>query len=71
MKCGDLTHDLLLDPATPAVRAHLVGCAECRGRAAERVRSDHRALAPGVDADLRRRGAHGFHPGVVLPRLGP
>ena len=35
MKCGDLTHDLLLDPATPDVREHLQGCAECRGRAAE------------------------------------
>lgn len=35
MDCGDLTSDRLLEPVSPAVRAHLDGCAGCRDRQAE------------------------------------
>ena len=35
MKCGDLTNDLLAEPAVPDVREHLATCADCRARAAE------------------------------------
>src|SRR5579859_900632 len=65
---------LTLEPQALLVRGQgvvLLEVAEGRGRAAQHVGRDHRALAPRVDADLGRRGAHGPHPGVVLPRLGP
>jgi hypothetical protein len=35
MKCSDLTNDVLIDPAPPAVRAHLDGCAACLARREE------------------------------------
>ena len=49
----------------------LLQFAEGRLRSAERVWRDRRAVATWVDADFWRRAAHGSHPGVVLPLLGP
>jgi ferric-dicitrate binding protein FerR (iron transport regulator) len=46
MECRELTNDVLADPPTPAVRAHLEGCAACRARRAEvrSLESELRAL---------------------------
>jgi hypothetical protein len=35
MECNELTNDALIDPASPAQRAHLDGCAACSARRAE------------------------------------
>jgi ferric-dicitrate binding protein FerR (iron transport regulator) len=46
MTCGDLTNDLLTGPLSAAARAHLEGCAACRGRRVElrSIESDLAAL---------------------------
>src|SRR5258708_31567290 len=35
MDCRDLSHDRLVEPASPAVRAHLDRCSACRERQTE------------------------------------
>jgi hypothetical protein len=44
MTCGDLTNDVLTGPPSPAMRAHLEGCAGCRARRDD-LRSLERDLA--------------------------
>src|SRR3954452_22274394 len=66
---------LRFDPLTLLMRSErvvLLQVAERGLRTAERVRRHRRSLAAGVDACLYGLFAHPiFHPGVVLPLLGP
>lgn len=61
MECRNLTNDVLTGPPSPALRAHLDGCAACRARRDElrplerRLAALGRALTPDADAALVRR----------------
>lgn len=61
MTCRDVTNDLLLDPVSPAVRAHLERCDGCRRRRAELraigvdLAALGRALPPAPNPALVRR----------------
>jgi len=61
MECRGLTNDVLMEPLSPAARAHLDGCADCRARRTElrslesELPALSRALPPAADPALVRR----------------